>query len=55
MLIMNILQWASEITVTEWCSLCNPEYVMSTRQDELGRYWTVYKTNDKYVKVHMFF
>jgi hypothetical protein len=51
---MSILQWATEITATQWCSLLNPEYVMSTRQDEAGRYWVVYKIDDKYVKIHMF-
>ncbi len=52
---MSILKIATEITTTQWCSLKDPEYVMSTRQDKLGRYWVVYKTTEgQLVKIHMF-
>ncbi len=53
---MNLLEIAEEITIDQWCELSDDkEFINQTRRDHnTGCYWVVYKTEDKYVKIHMF-
>ena len=52
---MNLLDIATEITLDQWCALPDgKEFINQTSIDHTGCYWVVYKTEDKYVKIHMF-
>ena len=51
-----MLDLAEEITIDQWCELPDgKEFIYQTRRDpNTGCYWVIYKTEDKYVKIHMF-